>query len=203
MSNRCNICGEYVDMLPYNHISGRRCPLCDSLERHRALVDLVEWCYDDHSPESVLHFAPEKCVVRYLSELFDGEYRTADIRPGIGDDTEDIQNLTYADNRFDLIICLHVLEHVPDDKAAISELLRVLKPGGFAIIQVPIASGRIDTYSCANANTPELRKIHHGQSDHLRRYGSDIVNLFDKALWEVEWEHSEYAMKPFLFCIKK
>ncbi|MBQ2666514.1 class I SAM-dependent methyltransferase [Methanobrevibacter sp.] len=93
----------------------------------------------------------------------------------------DIQDIPYEDDFFDLIYCSHVLEHVVDDKKAISELKRVLKPSGTALILVPINGIAFElpydetkTLENPQYNTPELREKYYGQDDHLRLYGRDF-----------------------------
>ena len=183
---KCPICGyKGTGFKPYPQIIHREveCPKCKSHERHRAL-----WLYFQQNPHLLskgnkfLHFAPED----QFQDLFrnsDVEYHPVDITSENWqvDEIVDIQNIPYDDNHFDLIYCSHVLEHVPDDKKAMSEIHRVLKPGGIALILAPINGIAFElphdetkTLEDDRYNTPELRDKYYGQFDHLRLYGSDF-----------------------------
>ena len=182
----CPICGyKGINFKPYPQIIHREveCPICASHERHRAL-----WLYFKENPQlltnknRVLHFAPE-VQFQKLFEKCDIEYHPADISDEnwYVDELIDIQDIPYEDNYFDLIYCSHLLEHVPDDEKAIRELYRVLKPGGTALILVPINGIAFElpydetkTLEDEQYNTPELREKHYGQFDHVRLYGSDF-----------------------------
>ena len=84
----------------------------------------------------------------------------------------DITSTSFKDNTFDCILCSHVLEHIVDDRKAMSELCRVMKPNGFGIFQVPIK--RETTFENHSIITPEQRLRHFGQEDHVRIYGKDF-----------------------------
>lgn len=182
----CPICGyKGIDFRPYPQIIHREveCPNCLSHERHRAL-----WLYfkqNSHlltNGNKFLHFAPEE-QFRPHFEKCDIEYHPVDISDENWYIKEivDIQDIPYQDDYFDLIYCSHILEHVPDDKKAMNELCRVLKPGGTALILVPINGIAFElpydetkTLEDEKYNTPELREKYYGQFDHLRLYGSDF-----------------------------
>jgi len=87
----------------------------------------------------------------------------------------DITKIQYPDNSFDAILCHHVLEHIPDYRKALEELFRVLKPGGWAIIQVPIEPDRKETYQDESVTSPSERERLFGQADHVRKYGRDFI----------------------------
>jgi len=93
----------------------------------------------------------------------------------------DITNLPFEDDIFDAIICSHVLEHIQNDKKAISELFRILKPGGFAILQVPISKILETTFEDPSVILPEERKKIFGQFDHVRIYGQDFKTRIEEA----------------------
>ena len=86
----------------------------------------------------------------------------------------DLTSLSFSDNSFDVVICNHVLEHIVNEKQALNEIYRVLKPGGWAIIQVPIASELAQTIE-NNADSDEMRLLKYGQRDHVRLYGLDYL----------------------------
>ena len=183
----CPICGyKGIGFIPFPNIIHKEviCPECGSHERHRAL-----WLYFEENKEllqdgnKILHFAPEML----FKELFTSnnlEYHAVDKNPGLytyADEIVDIQDIPYGDDYFDLIICSHVLEHVPDDMQALRELYRVLKPKGTALILIPMNGVSYNlpydeskTLEKEEYDTPELRKKHYGQSDHLRLYGADF-----------------------------
>ncbi|HEU0264226.1 MAG TPA: methyltransferase domain-containing protein, partial [Geobacterales bacterium] len=150
------------------------CPRCGSLERHRLL-----WLYLQQKTNlfreklRVLHFAPEKIFQDALRRLPNLDYVSADLYSPLAMVKMDITNITFADDSFDVILCNHVLEHIPDDRRAMAELLRVMKPDGWAILQVPIDMNRATTYEDPTIVTPEERQRHFGQDDHVRWYGRD------------------------------
>lgn len=119
----------------------------------------------------VLHFAAEPALSRVLRERAD-EYVTTDIE-GEVDVSADIVDLPFEDGRWDVIVCSHVLEHVPDDDRAIRQLRRVLAPGGTAVVMVPRVSGR-PTDEDPTITSPGERARRFGQADHVRLYGDDL-----------------------------
>jgi SAM-dependent methyltransferase len=170
----CNICGfsGYFRPQGFPVRPEARCPLCSSLERHR----LFRLWFRDHaqlfSDARIIHFAAEAAVTRFIKPE-SKEYVTADIEPGRGDRALDIERLDLADGSFDIVICSHVLEHV-DDRRALRELHRILKPNGTALLMVPVIEGWAVTYEDSTKKTPEERYEYFGQSDHVRRYGADV-----------------------------
>ena len=133
---------------------------------------------------SVLHFAPELELQRYL-RAGRPAHRSADIDSPLADDQVDIVDLPYADASFDVVICLHVLEHIPDDGKAMRELHRVLVPGGQAIVMVPIDHRRETTLEDSSVTTPEDRHRVFGQFDHVRLYGRDFGDRLAAAGFDV------------------
>jgi SAM-dependent methyltransferase len=120
----------------------------------------------------LLHFAPEAGVTKMLQKRV-GRYESADIAPGRADRVLNIEAIAAADASYDCIVCSHVLEHV-DDAKAMREIHRVLKPGGVALIMLPVIEGWAATYENAAVISPEDRKRHYGQADHVRYYGADV-----------------------------
>ena len=176
----CPLCG-YEDVFHACGVPPRYdavCPSCGALERHRlfALVDgrveIMKGC------GSVLHFAPEAIIAKYLrSKCL--QYTSADFF-NAKDIKENIENMTFSDCTFDIIFCSHVLEHV-DDKKAIMEVYRVLKPGGKFITMVPICEGWDVTYENSLITSEVDKEKHFGQSDHVRYYGRDFVTRLEAA----------------------
>jgi SAM-dependent methyltransferase len=172
---RCTICNYAGVFRPYGYPPryGAECPECGSFERHR-LFKL--WC--DRQGNAflckalTLHFVPEDSV-RYLVKPVAKSYQTADIELHRADLVLDIEALTLADESYDAIICLHVLEHV-DDAKALAELRRVLAKDGVLVVMVPLVEGWASTYENPEIKDPQGRLAHFGQSDHVRFYGADF-----------------------------
>lgn len=163
-----------------------RCPKCNSLERHRLYYLYLKSVIPCDRPIKILHFAPEKILTQLFKTYPNIDYLSADIDPAKAMVKEDVTCISFADNSFDIIFCSHVLEHIPDDRRAMRELRRVLKPGGFAILQVPIKDtfhGRVidKTYEDFSIDTPEGREKAFGQNDHVRVYGRDFKNRVESS----------------------
>lgn len=181
----CPICGStFRKFLPYGYEHVREnalCPKCLSLERHRLVwLYLREKVSFFEKTRKVLHIAPEQCFEEKFRNLANLEYITADLESPLADYKCDVQELPFVENEFDMVICNHVLEHVDDDSRAMSEILRVLKPGGKAVILVPVDFGRETTYENSSVKTSRERKEHFGQYDHQRVYGLDFPNRLKK-----------------------
>lgn len=162
------------------------CPRCGSLERHRLL-----WLYLQEKTDfftsrlSVLHVAPEAVFQEKFKRLTNLDYLSADIASPLAMIQMDITEIPFPDNTFDVILCSHVLEHIPDDRRAMAEIFRVLKPGGWAILQVPIDMKREVTYEDPTITEPEERRRHFGQDDHVRWYGKDYGERLSSAGFDV------------------
>jgi len=133
-----------------------------------------------------MHFAPDRAIADLLATTPGIESVSADIDPEAADEQIDITDIPYPDGSFDLILLSHVLEHVPDDAAALSELHRVLRPGGRVLMQHPIDYERAETYEDFSIESPEERLRHFGQEDHVRIYGRDFPLRVKYAGFEVE-----------------
>ncbi|MFB3881397.1 MAG: methyltransferase domain-containing protein [Armatimonadota bacterium] len=148
------------------------CPSCGSWERHR----LTKMALDELGAKSwqgpLLHIAPEPHLGTVLRAISGVEYKTADLYdPGV-DYQVDIQELPFEDSSWSYIICSHVLEHVPDDERALSELRRVLRPGGILVLCVPcIPFYERPRLTVALEPGSLLRSLH----GHYRSYGVDFV----------------------------
>jgi len=190
---QCPICdSEYKKFLPYGRGDSARdnalCPHCLSLERHRLIwLYLKEKTSFFKSPLKVLHIAPEACFMKPLSRLKTIEYITADLESPLAQVKMDIHAMPFADNTFDVLLCNHVLEHVADDFQAVREIYRVLKPSGWAILQVPFFGNDLaDTYEDASITLPADRFKHFGQEDHVRMYGNDYATRLAKSGFKVD-----------------
>jgi predicted SAM-dependent methyltransferase len=132
-----------------------------------------------------LHFAPEKVFQKKFKAIPRLNYYSADLMSSQAETHVDITRLCYKDNRFDAILCSHVLEHVLDDRQAMHELVRVLKPGGWAILQTPIDPDRPFTFEDETITIPEDRTRLFGQYNHVRIYGCDYKNRLEDAGFNV------------------
>lgn len=150
-----------------------------SLERHRLLWLFLKNETNLFTSKNIklLHFAPEQAFLKRFRKLKNIDYITTDIESPLADVKADICNLPFKDNEFDVILCNHVLEHVKDDKKAMSELYRVMKPGGWGIFQIPQDLKREITFEDDTITDPKERAKIFGQYDHVRIYGRDY---FDK-----------------------
>lgn len=191
----CPFCGKYYRkflIYGYSKRLNTACPKDYSLERHRLL-----WLYLKyktsffHDNLKVLHFAPQYCFLKACSTMPNLEYISADLYKPEVKLKMDITEITFSDKYFNVILCNHVLEHVIDDEKALSELFRVLKPGGWAIIQSAIDSSLEKTYEDKTIITDEERKRAFGQRDHVRIYGDDYIDRLEKAGFIVKVE--DYA----------
>lgn len=167
-----------------------RCPNCNSLERHRKIYLLMQKLNWHRAGIRVLHFAPEKIFYQLFKAFGDIDYWTVDLYPEkYGDMVRkavDITNITFEDDSFDLIMCTHVLEHIPDDNKALNEIHRVLKPKtGIALLNVPISKIPV-TLEKSEYNTPELRLKYYGHSTHMRKYGLDYPQRLRNAGFNVQ-----------------
>ena len=189
---------KYKKFLPYGYGRELRqnalCPGTLSLERHRLL-----WLYLKRETDffkhklKVLHIAPEQVFYRYF-KLFDHwDYTTVDLNSPIADIKADVCNLPFEKNSFNLILCNHVLEHIPDDRQAMSELFRVLKKGGTMIAQVPLDEKRTKTFEDKSILKSSDRTKAFGQYDHVRIYGMDFFDRLEEAGFMVE--KCEYTSK--------
>ena len=176
---------SYRKFLPYGYQNLRQNALCPgtlSLERHRLL-----WLYLDRKTSfltdsiRVLHVAPEQVFYKRFKSFSHWDYTTTDLHSPLADVKADICALPFEDNSYDLILCNHVLEHIPNDLKAMKELYRVLKPRGTAILQVPLEEDRENTFEDDSITDQQERTRIFGQYDHVRVYGQDYYNRLQKA----------------------
>jgi SAM-dependent methyltransferase len=164
-----------------------RCPWCWSLERHRLIaLYLRERTTVLTEPTDLLHVAPEEGVQRVLQRARSVHAVGIDRDHPLAERKMDIRDLRFPDGSFDVAICSHVLEHVWEDRAAIGELFRVLRPGGFALILVPWDESAAATREDAAVIEPADREREYGQHDHVRFYGRDLVDRLAEAGFQVE-----------------
>jgi len=181
---------SFKAFLPYGYGNQRDnvlSPSTLSLERHRLL-----WLYLQNDTDfftakkSVLHFAPEQCFLKRFQKLNNLNYTTTDLESPIADVKADICNLPFEDNSYDIILCNHVLEHIPDDTKAMQELFRVMKPGGYGIFQIPQDLNRDSTFEDDSITDKKERAVIFGQYDHVRIYGRDYFDKLRNVGFKVE-----------------
>jgi len=198
----CEICGNrYRRFLPYGRLRARSnalCPGCLSLERHRLIYRYLKTKTDFFNKKTdVLHIAPEKCFLKPFRLQHDTGYVTADLESPWADVKMDIHKMPFPDNSFEFVICNHVLEHVADDLLALSEIKRVLRPGGTAILQVPFFSPVPErTFEDPSVKDETEREKLFGQRDHIRRYGKDYPDRIESVGLKVNEERFAFDFSP-------
>lgn len=169
------------------------CPVCNSSDRIRLLYLFLRLKTNLFADQlSLLHFAPEPSLQKIIEGHKNIQYLTADLYQEDVMEKIDITAIPYPDDSFDAILCNHVLEHIPDDKKAIQELYRVLKPGGWAVLQVPLSTTREKTFEDSGVTQEKAREQIFGHRDHVRIYGKDYTNRLEDAgfsIREFNWNH--------------
>jgi hypothetical protein len=183
-ARECPCCGGHFRRMSRRRISGWGgiCPRCRSHPRHRAIALLL--ARGDLPGRRLLHFAPEPLFDPLFARLPDIERVTADLHAP-ADLRIDISDMDLPDSSFDLILCSHVLEHVPDDRAAMRELRRVLSGDGLALMLVPFRPA-VPTYEDPSISSPLDRMVAFGQQDHVRIYGNDLPDRLHEAGFQVD-----------------
>lgn len=186
----------YRKLLPYGRMQSRPNALAPdsmSLERHRLL-----WLYLKRetnffeAPLRFLHLAPEYCFLKRFKALKNIDYVTGDLVSPWADHHFDAHHIPFPDADFDVVMANHLLEHVKDDLQVMKECFRVLKPGGWAIFQVPIDYSNEETQEDPSVTDPAERERLYWQRDHLRLYGRDYPDRLAAAGFEVR-EHDYLA----------
>jgi len=181
-----------LDVVGGEYVSNDDCPICYANQRSRLLYAYLTNSIGIEKGWNVFHAAPELALYRYAFKHLDINYYPIDLSPERyleipGVQKVDITATPFPDQTFDLVLCNHVLEHIPDDGQAMRELRRILKPNGTALLQVPLGmrlSQTIEDPSVADAGERERR---FGQFDHVRIYEQrDYLNRLRAAGFEVE-----------------
>jgi len=171
---------RFKSFLPYGYESPREnvlSPSTLSLERHRLLWLFLKTKTDFFkAPLKVLHFAPEQAFYKRFQKFGNLDYTTTDLNSPLADVKADICDLPFEDESYDVILCNHVLEHIPNDTKAMQELFRVLKKGGWGIFQIPQDLKREQTFEDDSITDKKERARIFGQYDHVRIYGRDFFN---------------------------
>jgi predicted SAM-dependent methyltransferase len=173
------------------------CPCCDASDRERLYalyLNQITRSLDQQRRYRVVEFAPSPALGRKLKSIPSFDYRGADLYRKNVDDQIDITNMQpYGDASIDIFICSHILEHITDDRKALRELYRVLNPGGFGIVMVPLINGMDSTDEDESANSRELRVLRYGDGDHVRQYGiRDFLDRLQSAGFQVDLLGRDY-----------
>jgi SAM-dependent methyltransferase len=191
----CNLCGwkgkSFVDFNPGHGVTQKKltCPDCYSQPRNRLSYFFLKNIIPTNKALNVLHISPEYGLTKMFKSYPLINYTSIDINPKKALRKEDITGLSFKDSSFDLIFCSHVLEHVPNDKKAISEIYRVLKKNGTAIIIVPLYKNQKKTYEDFSITNPKERAKAFGQWDHVRICGQDYVKRLKKEGFKAKIEN--------------
>lgn len=174
----CPICeSDVTEFKPGGHSNrpGVKCPVCKSNARSRLAWLFFQRKTDllDGKPKTMLHIAPEYALANRLPQLANLDYLSADLDPNKAMIKLDITAIDYPDSSFESIVCSHVLEHIPDDRRAMRELVRVLKPNGWALFMIPMKLEK--TLEDPSITDPEERNRIFGHPEHVRRYGRDFI----------------------------
>lgn len=186
----CNYRGPFADFVVPDTWSVRhaRCPNCDSFARHRlaqlAIAELQK-SYN-FSAMKMLHFAPEDCFRQFFPQICQG-YITADLNLEGVDVKANLTQLPFKNAEFDLVFASHVLEHIREDLQALSEIRRVLKPGGIAILPVPIVG----------ITTVEYPEPNLFEAGHVRAPGLDYYQRYSDYFCEIKYYSSEDFVEKF------
>ena len=192
-SFHCPLCDYRGQLLTFRGRPHAQCPRCFSLERHRLQFSVLQNLLDKQTMQSMsaLHFAPEPSMRAFFEAHF-GCYKTADLMMDDVDYQVDIQLLPFPDEQFDFVFASHVLEHIPDDGKALSEIHRILKPNGIAILPVPIIC----------EHTIEYDEPDPSQDYHVRAPGLDYYERYKKFFSSIKMVSSfdvDENNQPFVY----
>jgi len=195
----CPCCGgtfrKFVPRWDYDGL----CPKCLSLSRHRAMcLFLLDRLGRRDGEIRLIHFAPEEGLANRIASLPNVNYVSADMDPQSSAQlTFDMTDIPMPDASFDVILCSHVLEHVPDDRKAMRELRRVLKPDGVLYSMHPVEADRAETFEDLSITDPQERQRLFGQWDHVRVYAlDDFMERLRDAGFDVEMETTDEQLSP-------
>ncbi len=169
------------------HREKAQCPVCYSLDRDRLQYLYLQQKTNLFSDSNLLlHIAPEYSLEQVFANSPLIHYLSADIEPDRAMIKMDITKIQYPEESFDVVICNHVFDHIQHDTLAMSELYRVLVPGGWAVLQVPISLTLDQTYEDMRLTSIWEREVSFGEDDHVRIYAMDYVGRLENVGFEVE-----------------
>ena len=186
----CRYQGPFKDKGPRKHA---KCPACGALERTRLHFAVLERTFENFDPTAkhILHIAPEPILRRHFRRRF-SSYRSADLNRTDVDVVLDIQRLPFASASFDCVFASHVLEYPANDRAAIAEVRRVLRPNGIAVLPVPLMAERsIDR----RERDPVTRLMHEPGLDYLDR----LKPHFERVV-VLRSDDVDARYQPFVLC---
>lgn len=177
----CDYRGSFVDLdLPTGFRKYAQCPNCKALERHRLQFLVFNEVFNDTKTEgmTILHVAPESVFCALFKKRF-GHYESADLSMDGVDHKVDLQNLPFCDASYDVVYASHVMEHISDDRKALSEISRILRPNGIAILPVPIVVNTTVEYP--DPNPKEEWHVRAPGMDYYERYKTIFqrVDIYD------------------------
>jgi SAM-dependent methyltransferase len=155
------------------------CPICACHDRERHLLMYLKASnsLEKMQGAKILHFAPEKNLIKIIQSTAPNEYILGDLYPtSLEIKKINLQAINYPNEYFDFVLANHVLEHVDNDSEALDEIYRVLRPGGYAILQTPFSNILQSTFSDPGINNEQARLHAYGQEDHQRLYGKNIFS---------------------------
>lgn len=165
---QCNICNKGLNRFIKLDNGDQLCPNCGSISRNRRLWSILNEGFLNNG-STILDFSPSRCLYRVLKRNSSLKYTSTDLSGDfLSDYKYDITQIDASDDKFDLILCYHILEHIENDDKAINELHRLLKPDGVCLIQTPFKDGGIYEDFTIKSETDRLK--HFGQKDHVRIY---------------------------------
>lgn len=179
----CPICNFKGHFLTSNRRIESRCPNCSSKERDRIFQLYLTRAGIDVTGKRILHFSPERPFWRKWRHL--PGYVSGDVKKNkVANTAIDVTHIQFEDETFDLLVCHHVLEHVPDDARGMRECYRVLKKGGTAFFSVPLDETRDVTFTPPETMPREEVDRICGW-DHKRIYGRDFADKLRAAGFDV------------------
>jgi SAM-dependent methyltransferase len=190
----CEYCGPFKDVNPpTGNRKHAKCPKCNALERHRNQYLVVKNVLNGIHPSSLrmLHVAPEPLFTNFFSKRF-GQYETAGLNMRGVNHNVDLQKLPFGDQSYDFVFASHVLEHIADDEKALSEIRRILRPDGIAILPVPLVAEKTIEYPEPNSN----------ESFHVRAPGFDYFDRYERYFSKVDKIRSNLLpskYQPFVY----
>jgi SAM-dependent methyltransferase len=185
----CPCCGREASHFVRFHGEHDQCPGCGSLMRQRVLLLLLRERYGLPRPGArILHVGPSQAVANWFQRQRGIDYVSADLDSPVAMMQADATDLPFEDESFDFAISVHVLEHIPEDRKALSEFFRVLRPGGEAVFQVPPSDLEVTREDYDVVTDPGERERLFGQYDHVRLCGADYPERIAETGFDVSRE---------------